>query len=202
MSCGRCISFTDTTSRRTARREHHVHGYRRGHELRPLLAEAVDAPADAPDDPPGGHEADAMTEPMARSWTRDVTRPGNLGRSDRGSSGAQTERSEIELLMSLPSPAGSCRPEPEASPAPTSPPSRSHPRRPAGGEACCRIPTRFDEVADRSFCFVHVDVDLFEPTRESIAFFYPRMVPGGVMLFDDYGFVVSRRHPRDRRVHR
>ena len=93
------------------------------------------------------------------------------------------------VLMSLPSLAGSCRPEPEASPAPTSPPSRSHPRRPAGGEACCRIPTRFDEVADRSFCFVHVDVDLFEPTRESIAFFYPRMVPGGVMLFDDYGFV-------------
>ena len=51
------------------------------------------------------------------------------------------------------------------------------------------IPERFDEVADRSFSFVHIDVDLFEPTRDSIAFFYPRMAPGGVMLFDDYGFV-------------
>jgi O-methyltransferase len=49
------------------------------------------------------------------------------------------------------------------------------------------IPERFDEVADRRFCFVHIDVDLFEPTRDSIAFFYPRIVAGGVMLFDDYG---------------
>ncbi|MGM3941125.1 TylF/MycF family methyltransferase, partial [Salmonella sp. NW387] len=37
------------------------------------------------------------------------------------------------------------------------------------------------------YCFVHVDVDLYQPTRDSIQFFYPRMVPGGIMLFDDYG---------------
>jgi O-methyltransferase len=49
------------------------------------------------------------------------------------------------------------------------------------------IPERFGEVGDRRFCFVHVDVDLYEPTRASIEFFYPRLVPGGVMLFDDYG---------------
>jgi O-methyltransferase len=49
------------------------------------------------------------------------------------------------------------------------------------------IPERFGEVADRCFCFVHVDVDLYVPTRDTIHFFYPRMVPGGVMLFDDYG---------------
>ena len=49
------------------------------------------------------------------------------------------------------------------------------------------IPERFADVADRSFCFVNVDVDLYAPTRDSIEFFYPRMVPGGVMLFDDYG---------------
>jgi len=49
------------------------------------------------------------------------------------------------------------------------------------------IPERFGEVADLRFCFVNVDVDLYEPTRDSIAFFYPRVVAGGVMLFDDYG---------------
>ena len=38
------------------------------------------------------------------------------------------------------------------------------------------------------FCFVHIDVDILEPTRDSIEFFYPRMMPGGIMLFDDYGF--------------
>lgn len=50
------------------------------------------------------------------------------------------------------------------------------------------IPTRFQEIADRTFCFVHIDVDLYEPTRDSIAFFYDRMSPGGIILCDDYGF--------------
>lgn len=50
------------------------------------------------------------------------------------------------------------------------------------------IPDRFDEVADRQFRFVHVDVDLFQPTMASFEFFYPRMVPGGVIVCDDYGF--------------
>jgi hypothetical protein len=50
------------------------------------------------------------------------------------------------------------------------------------------IPERFQEVADRSFCFVHIDVDLYQPTLDSIAFFYPRMTAGGIVLLDDYGF--------------
>lgn len=49
------------------------------------------------------------------------------------------------------------------------------------------IPDRFGEVAEESFSFVHIDVDLYQPTRDSVEFFYPRMVPSGVMLFDDYG---------------
>ena len=52
------------------------------------------------------------------------------------------------------------------------------------------IPGRFGEVADRSFAFVHIDVDLHAPTRDSIAFFYPRIEPGGILLCDDYGSVV------------
>ncbi len=50
------------------------------------------------------------------------------------------------------------------------------------------IPTRFDEVADRQFRVVHIDVDLYEPTRDSLEFFYPRLVRGGVIVMDDYGF--------------
>lgn len=49
------------------------------------------------------------------------------------------------------------------------------------------IPARFPEVADRRFCFVHADVDLYEPTRDVLAFFYPRTEPGGVILCDDSG---------------
>ena len=51
------------------------------------------------------------------------------------------------------------------------------------------IPERFGEVAKREFCFVHIDVDLYQPTSDSLSFFYPRMVCGGVILFDDYGFI-------------
>lgn len=50
------------------------------------------------------------------------------------------------------------------------------------------IPDRFSEVADRRFCFVHIDVDLYQPTADSLAFFYPRVVPGGVIVLDDHGF--------------
>ena len=51
------------------------------------------------------------------------------------------------------------------------------------------IPDRFPEVAERQFRLVHIDVDLYEPTRDSLEFFYPRMVSGGVIVMDDYGFL-------------
>ncbi len=50
------------------------------------------------------------------------------------------------------------------------------------------IPDRFADVVDQRFSFVHIDVDLYEPTRDSLAFFYSRMQPGGIILCDDYGF--------------
>lgn len=50
------------------------------------------------------------------------------------------------------------------------------------------IPGRFEETADRRFAFVHIDVDLYQPTLDSVAFFYPRLVDGGMIVCDDYGF--------------
>jgi hypothetical protein len=50
------------------------------------------------------------------------------------------------------------------------------------------IPERFHEVADGCFCFVHIDVDLYQPTRDAVEFFYPRLSPGGIVVCDDYGF--------------
>lgn len=49
------------------------------------------------------------------------------------------------------------------------------------------IPDRFEEVADKKFALVHVDVDLYEPTLQSLEFFYDKVEPGGVILCDDYG---------------
>ena len=43
------------------------------------------------------------------------------------------------------------------------------------------------ELDQRRFALVHVDVDLYEPTRDCLARFGPRMSDGGVIVIDDYG---------------
>lgn len=49
------------------------------------------------------------------------------------------------------------------------------------------IPERFADVAHLSFSLVHIDVDLEQPTRDSIEFLFPKLSPGGVLLLDDHG---------------
>ncbi|MBA3695849.1 MAG: class I SAM-dependent methyltransferase [Methylotenera sp.] len=49
------------------------------------------------------------------------------------------------------------------------------------------IPVRFPEISDKEFSFVHIDVDLYEPTLSSLAFFWPRLANGGFIVVDDYG---------------
>ena len=41
-------------------------------------------------------------------------------------------------------------------------------------------------VTQKMFSFVHLDVDLYEATRDSLAFFYLRMSPGVVIISHDY----------------
>lgn len=52
-------------------------------------------------------------------------------------------------------------------------------------------PGMFPETAamvpeDTRFALVHLDCDLYEPTKAALEFFYPRMSPGGLMIFHDY----------------
>jgi O-methyltransferase len=49
------------------------------------------------------------------------------------------------------------------------------------------IPDTLASVKQCSFAFVHVDVDTFNTTLDCCQFFYDRLVPGGVLLCDDYG---------------
>lgn len=51
------------------------------------------------------------------------------------------------------------------------------------------IPERFDQVSEERFCLVHIDVDLYAPHRDAISFFTPRVSPGGLLIFDDYGSI-------------
>ncbi len=48
------------------------------------------------------------------------------------------------------------------------------------------IPDRFHMVKNKKFSLVHIDVDLYEPTLQSLKFFYPRLLNGGIIICDDY----------------
>jgi O-methyltransferase len=49
------------------------------------------------------------------------------------------------------------------------------------------IPASLRGLESRRFSFVHIDVDLYRSTLDCLEFFYPRLVLGGILLFDDYG---------------
>ena len=49
------------------------------------------------------------------------------------------------------------------------------------------IPEVFDEMPEQKYRFVHVDVDVYEPTLASFRYFYPRLAPGGIIVCDDFG---------------
>ena len=46
----------------------------------------------------------------------------------------------------------------------------------------------FENEGERSYSFVHIDVDLYEPTLASHRYFFNRLSKGGVIVCDDYGF--------------
>jgi O-methyltransferase len=43
-------------------------------------------------------------------------------------------------------------------------------------------------AGDASFGLVHIDVDVYPPTKFCLEFFAPRLAPGALMIVDDYGF--------------
>jgi len=50
------------------------------------------------------------------------------------------------------------------------------------------IPDTFAGLAIDRISWAHVDVDLYKSVRDCIEWIYPRLVGGGCMIFDDYGF--------------
>lgn len=51
------------------------------------------------------------------------------------------------------------------------------------------IPDTFQACGVGSVAFAHVGLDLEQSVLDSCEFIYPRLQPGGVIVFDDYGFV-------------
>jgi len=57
-----------------------------------------------------------------------------------------------------------------------------------GYEALCYkgvFPATSSPIKDKKFCFVYLDVDLYQSTKDGLEFFYPRMSPGGAIVIDD-----------------
>jgi O-methyltransferase len=48
------------------------------------------------------------------------------------------------------------------------------------------FPDKSNIIENEKFCLVHIDVDLYQPYKDCLNFFYPRMVKGGVIILDDY----------------
>jgi len=43
-----------------------------------------------------------------------------------------------------------------------------------------------DVIKDEQFSLVHLDCDIYSSVKESLEFFYDKVVPGGIIVFDDY----------------
>ena len=41
-------------------------------------------------------------------------------------------------------------------------------------------------VVDRTYCFLHIDCDTYAGHKEVLEALYDRVVPGGIVAFDDY----------------
>ncbi len=64
-------------------------------------------------------------------------------------------------------------------------------------------------VSESSFRFCHIDVDVYQSAKDVLKTIWPKMVVGGIVVFDDYGFqrcagitrlVNEERHKKDRLV--
>ena len=48
------------------------------------------------------------------------------------------------------------------------------------------FPDSADFAKDFIFSFVHIDTDFYLSVKASIEWFWPRLLPGGIIVFDDY----------------
>lgn len=51
------------------------------------------------------------------------------------------------------------------------------------------IPDVFTKLPIRKYKLVHIDVDLYQPTKESLEYFFPKLTEKGIIILDDYGFL-------------
>jgi len=50
------------------------------------------------------------------------------------------------------------------------------------------VPDTLNEVKSNQFAFVHIDMNAAVPEVAALEFFWPKIVSGGILILDDYGF--------------
>jgi len=50
------------------------------------------------------------------------------------------------------------------------------------------FPETAAKLGSTEYCLVHADADVYQSTKDICEFFYHRLVVGGVIIFDDYGY--------------
>lgn len=56
------------------------------------------------------------------------------------------------------------------------------------------IPNVYSNLKIEKVSFLHIDVDLYQPTLDTLNYFYERMEKDGLILFDDYNFKNCKGH--------
>ncbi|GAB4027507.1 TylF/MycF/NovP-related O-methyltransferase [Spirosoma koreense] len=57
------------------------------------------------------------------------------------------------------------------------------------GDVCETIPAYLEKHPELRISLLNIDVDVYEPTRAALEYLYERVVPGGVIMLDDYANV-------------
>jgi hypothetical protein len=55
-----------------------------------------------------------------------------------------------------------------------------------------RVPETLTSVDIAKVCFLSLDMNIAEPEIAAIEFFWDRLVPGGIVVLDDYGWLEHR----------
>jgi hypothetical protein len=59
------------------------------------------------------------------------------------------------------------------------------------------IPQSFTGLPERRYRFVHLDLDLHDPTLGGLEYFFPRLAPGAILVCDDYDWPGERKAVED-----
>lgn len=49
------------------------------------------------------------------------------------------------------------------------------------------VPDVLKELPEQTYSLVHIDVDLYQPTKNCIEYFWDKLLPDGVLICDDFG---------------